>query len=109
MAASIEHARALRKRLTPQEVRLWVRLRALRPIGFHFRRQALIGPYIVDFACLRHLRIVEVDGGHHARQPHSQRDFVRDAFLRSGGFWVAQILEFGCGSKYWGRDRSDCC
>jgi very-short-patch-repair endonuclease len=32
-----ENARALRKRLTPQEVKLWVKLRELKPLGYHFR------------------------------------------------------------------------
>jgi hypothetical protein len=41
-----ENARALRKRLTPQEVKLWVKLRELKTFGFHFRRQAPIGRYI---------------------------------------------------------------
>ena len=38
-AVPISVARTLRKRMTPQEVKLWVKLRALRPAGFHFRRQ----------------------------------------------------------------------
>jgi hypothetical protein len=37
-------ASALRKRLTPQEVKVWVRLRELRlSHNLHFRRQAPIG------------------------------------------------------------------
>jgi hypothetical protein len=42
-----ENARALRKRLTPHEVKLWTKLRELKKLGFHFRRQAPIGRYIV--------------------------------------------------------------
>jgi hypothetical protein len=38
-----ETARKLRKSLTPQEVRLWLHLRELRKLGFHFRRQVPIG------------------------------------------------------------------
>jgi hypothetical protein len=34
--------------MTPQEVKLWVRLRELRALGHHFRRQSPIPPYIVD-------------------------------------------------------------
>jgi hypothetical protein len=41
-----ENARALRKRLTPQEVKLWMKLRELKTLGFHFRRQAPIDRYI---------------------------------------------------------------
>jgi len=51
--------------MTPQEVKLWVRLRQLRELGFHFCRQSPIPPYIVDFECRRWRLIVEVDGGQH--------------------------------------------
>jgi very-short-patch-repair endonuclease len=40
-----QRARDLRKKLTPQEVKLWMRLRELRPLGFIFagsRRSAHI-------------------------------------------------------------------
>jgi very-short-patch-repair endonuclease len=64
-ALANENARALRKRLTPQEVKLWVKLRELKPLGFHFRRQAPIGRYIVDFVSFRSQLIIEADGGQH--------------------------------------------
>ncbi|MGA7717136.1 MAG: DUF559 domain-containing protein [Bradyrhizobium sp.] len=32
-----ERARTLRKRLTAQEAKLWVKLRELKALGFHFR------------------------------------------------------------------------
>jgi very-short-patch-repair endonuclease len=48
MAAS--RARALRKSMTPQEVKLWLRLRALRAVGHHFRRQSPLAPYVVDLS-----------------------------------------------------------
>ena len=60
-----ELARGLRKRLTPQEVKLWVRLRELKSLGYHFRRQAPIGPYVVDFVSFRYQLVIEVDGGQH--------------------------------------------
>jgi very-short-patch-repair endonuclease len=58
-----ELARQLRKTMTPQEVKLWVHLRKWRSRGFHFRRQAPRGGYIVDFVCLRERLVIEVDGG----------------------------------------------
>ena len=67
---SNERARELRKRLTPQEVKLWVKLRGLRPLGFYFRRQAPIGLFIVDFVCFQHHVIVEADGGQHGYAQH---------------------------------------
>jgi hypothetical protein len=55
-----ENARGLRKRLTPQEVKLWVKLRELKELGFRFRRQAPIGRYIVDFASFGSRVVIEV-------------------------------------------------
>jgi len=49
--------------MTPPEVKLWVRLRELRPLGFNFRRQSPVLSYVVDFECRRLKLIVEVDGG----------------------------------------------
>src|SRR5262249_58104773 len=58
-----EMARSLRKRMTRQEVKLWVHLRSWRKRGFHFRRQAPRDDFIVDFVCLRQRLVIEVDGG----------------------------------------------
>jgi very-short-patch-repair endonuclease len=86
-----ENARALRKRLTPQEVKLWVKLRELKSLGFHFRRQAPIGRYIVDFVSFRSQLVIEADGGQHGMPEGAQSDQVRDDFLQSQGF---RILRF---------------
>ena len=91
-----EIARRLRKRLTPQEVKLWVHLRSWRQRGFHFRRQAPRDDFIVDFVCLKHRVIVEVDGGQHNFDAHSQRDAKRDChFVRNGytvlRFWNNEV------------------
>ena len=61
-------ARHLRKNETIAEKQLWKELRELKRQGYHFRRQAPIDSFIVDFACLSHRLIVEVDGIH-TRQP----------------------------------------
>jgi very-short-patch-repair endonuclease len=61
-----EWARKLRKRMTRQEFRLWLHLRELRRLGFHFRRQAPIKNFIVDFACYHPRVVVELDGTQHS-------------------------------------------
>jgi very-short-patch-repair endonuclease len=86
-----ERARELRKRLTPQEVKLWVTLRGLKSAGFHFRRQTPIGPFIADFACFRYHLIVEADGGQHGMIPHLSKDMRRDDFLKLQGFRVLRF------------------
>jgi very-short-patch-repair endonuclease len=86
-----EIARRLRKTMTPQEVKLWVHLRAWRQRGFHFRRQSPQGGSIVDFICLRHGLIVEVDGGQHNVAQHAARDTRRDHAFARGGFKVLRF------------------
>ena len=87
----IENARTLRKRLTPQEVKIWMKLRELKKLGFHFRRQAPIGRYVVDFASFGARIVIEVDGRQHNCGGGIELDRQRDVFLRSQGF---RILRF---------------
>ncbi|WP_022971471.1 endonuclease domain-containing protein, partial [Xanthomonas maliensis] len=51
-SAKLQFARMLRREMTAAERVLWQRLRDRRLLGFKFRRQCPIGPYIADFACL---------------------------------------------------------
>ena len=75
--------------MTDAEQRLWYHLR-LRQLGRHkFRRQQLIGRYVVDFVCLERRLIVEVDGGQHDEQV--ARDVLRTAWLESQGFRVIRF------------------
>ena len=57
-----ELARYLRRTMTGVECDLWSHLRANQVEGFKFRRKALLGPYIVDFACLSARLVVEIGG-----------------------------------------------
>ncbi|MEX2035576.1 MAG: endonuclease domain-containing protein [Xanthobacteraceae bacterium] len=87
-------ARELRKSMTRQEVKLRLRLRELRSMGHHFRRQSPLPPYIVDFECRRSHLIVEVDGHQHGFDEHQKRDNVRDQDLGAKGY---AILRFSNG------------
>jgi very-short-patch-repair endonuclease len=82
-------ARRLRRDLTFAERQLWMALRAAE--GFHFRRQAPMGRYVVDFVCHRTRLIVEVDGGVHDIDAVAARDNERDAWLASRGYQVLRI------------------
>ena len=62
--------------------------------GHKFRRQHPIGPFIVDFACIKHRLVVEADGGQH---DENLSDARRTAWLESQGwrvirFWNNDIL-----------------
>jgi len=89
--AVIARARALRKSLTPAEARLWIRLRALRHEGLHFRRQHPERGYILDFVCLDRMLVVEVDGASHAEPDRARKDRVRDVVLAREGFHTLRI------------------
>ena len=93
-----ETARYLKKRMTRQEVKLWVHLRDLRRLGHHFRRQSPIPPYVVDFECRRSQLVIEVDGGQHSFEREARKDAARDRHLRNAGyrvlrFWNNQVDE----------------
>jgi very-short-patch-repair endonuclease len=89
--AAVNTARMLRKRMTRQEIKVWLGLRALHEQGFHFRRQVPIASFIVDFACLRAGLVVEIDGGQHSHGAHAKRDKTRDAALAKAGFRVLRF------------------
>jgi very-short-patch-repair endonuclease len=84
-------ARKLRKTLTPQEVKIWNHLRSWRARGFHFRRQTPRKGYIVDFVCLKHELVVEIDGGQHNFDTHAKADAQRDDKLTRAGFRVLRF------------------
>ena len=87
-----QRARRLRREMTPVEGILWSRIKTLRRShGLHFRRQAPVGPFVVDFACLSRRLVVEVDGASHDGEVAAARDGERDAFLRGEGFTVLRI------------------
>ncbi len=91
-----QRAREMRKHPTPAERRLWQCLRRRQVKGHYFRRQHVIGRYIVDFICMKQMVIVEVDGQtHHYREAY---DEARTAWLEAQGhrvlrFTNEQVLE----------------
>jgi very-short-patch-repair endonuclease len=89
--SSTERARTLRKRMPEPELRVWTMLRALRPLGFHFRRQVALGPYFADFACHHAHLVIEVDGDTHGSDAAVGRDRARDAFIRGEGYEVVRV------------------
>lgn len=87
-------AKRLRKNATEAEKHLWYILRS-KSMGVKFRRQAVIGRYVVDFVCFEKRLIIEVDGGQHCQ---NSKDIIRDQWLKSQGydvmrFWNNEVLE----------------
>ena len=85
-----ENARKNRKKMTEAETVIWERLRQI-PRPFRFRRQHIIGDYIVDFACLSKKLVVEVDGEYHNTEEQAVLDNVRTEFLNRMGYCVIRF------------------
>ncbi len=93
-----QHAKSMRRVMSPPELRLWQYFRTPSFPGPRFRRQVPIGPYIVDFLCAQEKLVIEVDGSHHALVERSQADVARDRWLTARGyrvmrFWSNDIFE----------------
>lgn len=88
---TLQRAKALRRKLTPPEAALWLRLRKRQPGLPAFRRQHPLGSYILDFYCAQARLAVEVDGFIHCTADHPQRDERRDSWLASQGITVLRI------------------
>lgn len=86
---SVGNAKKLRRELTDVERILWYHLRAKRFSGYKFRRQYPVGQYVADFASIRAHLIIELDGSQHAWR--SDKDKIRDAFLKREGFKVLRF------------------
>ncbi len=87
-AELLARAQWMRRHPTEAEKRLWTMLRNRRLESFKFKRQRIVAPYIVDFACLGSGFIIEADGSQHADNKNDQR---RDAFLAQAGFRVLRF------------------
>ena len=87
-ATNRDRAVALRRSPTDAEERLWYWLRRRHLGGWRFRRQAVIGPFIVDFVCLAARLIVEVDGSQHA---DNAADVARTRWLEGEGYRVIRF------------------
>ncbi len=91
-------ARQLRRMMTPAERKLWWHLREARFADCHFRRQATIGRYFVDFCCHTSKLVIEVDGESHAEPRQMISDERRSKFLRARGYRVL---------RFWNNDVLD--
>jgi very-short-patch-repair endonuclease len=93
----IPRARALRRAMTDAEKKLWWHLRRLPIERSHFRRQATIGPFFVDFVCHEKKLVIEIDGSQPALPGHAEADARRTEFLLTSGyrvlrFWNNEVL-----------------
>ncbi len=71
---------------TPSEALLWAALKN-RQLGCRFRRQVILGRYIVDFFAPTPRLVIEIDGAYH----NTDADRRRDAFLNSRAFRILRL------------------
>ncbi len=91
-------ARESRKKSTDAEKTLWRQLRNRRCVGFKFRRQHVVGDFILDFYCPGVRLAIEVDGGGHASNKQAIYDACRTEVLQRCGirvlrFWNHEVLQ----------------
>ncbi|HEX9659313.1 MAG TPA: DUF559 domain-containing protein [Rhodothermales bacterium] len=87
----LTRSRELKRRSTRCEIILWTRLRR-KQLGFTFRRQRPIGPYIADFYCSKLRLVIEVDGASH--EDTADYDSARDRYMRGLDIEVIRFSDF---------------
>ena len=85
-----EFAKVNKMRSTDAEMLLWRSL-SRKETGKKWRRQHIIGDYIVDFVCMSENLIVEVDGAYHAELEQMDYDTMRTGWLEGKGFRVVRF------------------
>ena len=83
------NAQMLRKNMTKEEALLWYRFLCRYP--FRFRRQYIIGSFVVNFYCHQAKLVVELDGSQHYSFEEKEYDKKRSAYLESLGL---EVLRF---------------
>ena len=85
-----QYAKENRSQMTDAENLLWYHIRQGK-LGVRFRRQHIIGDYIVDFICLKQNLIIEIDGGYHQETTQQTEDKTRQNWLESMGYKVLRF------------------
>ncbi len=79
----------LRKQQTKEEATLWYQYLSSYPV--RFRRQYVIGDYIVDFYCHKCTLVIELDGSQHYAPEEIEKDQLRTKYLESQGLCVLRF------------------
>ncbi len=85
----LKYAKQSRREMTEAETRMWLQLRAKRFQGIKFRKQKVIGNYIVDFASRDPMLVIEIDGDSHDQQ--QAYDTERTRYLEQQGYRVVRF------------------
>ena len=85
-----DYSKEMKQNPTEGEKCLWEMLRA-KKLGTKFRRQHIIGDFIVDFISLQAHLIIEVDGGYHDESKQKELDDLREQILKDLGYTVLRF------------------
>jgi len=77
--------------MTPQERKLWARLRSRQLHGIRFRRQHPIDRFVVDLFCHEHSLAIEIDGDTHFGPEQEAPDRLRTERLGRLGVRVIRF------------------
>jgi very-short-patch-repair endonuclease len=77
--------------MTEAEVIVWSQLRKRAQRSALFRRQAPIGHYAADFACIAARLVLEIDGATHSSDAEIAHDAKRTAYLTQEGWTVLRF------------------
>ena len=82
-------SKTLRKNMTEDEKHLWYDFLKDLPITIY--RQKVIGPYVLDFYCASRGIVIELDGSQHNKPDESERDWIRDDYLKGRNITVLRF------------------
>jgi very-short-patch-repair endonuclease len=80
----------LRKEQTPAETWLWWHIQG-KQLGYKFRRQYGVGPFVVDFYCPKLRLAIEVDGDTHFGSEAEAYDLRRERYLNEANIHVIRF------------------
>ncbi len=86
----IAKRKELRNNPTHAEVFLWQKIKQSQ-LGYKFRRQHSIGPFILDFYCPNKKLAIELDGSQHYSDEGLEYDAKRTDYLKSHGMRVLRF------------------
>ncbi|PKN52711.1 MAG: hypothetical protein CVU55_05630 [Deltaproteobacteria bacterium HGW-Deltaproteobacteria-13] len=86
-------ARNLRNNMTDAEQFIWSKIRRKQINNVQFYRQKNISHFIVDFYCPKGKLVIEVDGGQHYDKEGSEKDQIRDRYLKELGLTIMRFSD----------------
>ena len=98
--SNIQHAKRLRKEMTPWERKLWYLF--LKEYPVRFQRQKCIDNYIADFYCFQGKLVIELDGGGHYDPENEEKDVQRTKVLENYGLKVIRFCNTDIDRNFYG-------